>query len=45
MDTNTRDYNTGNYNSGDWNKTCCSNGCFNTESPKIYMFNKQSNWT
>ena len=36
--------NSGNCNSGDWNKTCFSNGCFNTESPKIYLFNKPSNW-
>lgn len=32
-------------NSGDWNKTNFSNGCFNTESPKIYLFNKPSDWT
>ena len=37
--------NSGNRNSGDWNKTCFSNGCFNTESPKIFLFNKPSNWT
>ena len=48
-DYNSGDYNSGNrnsgdYNSGDWNKTCFSNGCFNTESPKIYLFNKPSNW-
>ncbi len=42
---NTGDYNTGNCNSGDWNKTCFSNGCFNTESPKIFLFNKLSDWT
>ena len=36
--------NSGDCNSGDWNKTCFSNGCFNTESPKIYLFNKPSNW-
>ena len=41
---NSGDYNSGNRNSGDWNKTCFSNGCFNTESPKIYLFNKPSNW-
>lgn len=46
---NSGDYNSGNrnsgdYNSGDYNKTCFSNGCFNTESPKIYLFNKPSNW-
>ena len=37
--------NSGNYNSGDWNRTCFSNGCFNTESPKIFLFNKPSDWT
>ena len=37
--------NSGDYNSGDWNKCIFSNGCFNTESPKIYMFNKPSEWT
>ena len=41
---NSGDYNSGDWNSGDWNKTCFSNGCFNTESPKIYLFNKPSNW-
>ena len=42
---NSGDYNSGNYNSGDWNKICFSNGCFNTESPKIFLFNKPSDWT
>ena len=37
--------NSGNYNSGNWNKTSFSNGCFNTVSPKIYMFNKPTDWT
>ena len=37
--------NSGDCNSGDWNKTCFSNGCFNTESPKIFLFNKPSDWT
>lgn len=36
---------TGYRNSGDWNKCSFSNGCFNTESPKIYLFNKPSPWT
>jgi hypothetical protein len=35
----------GNRNSGDWNKTSFSNGCLNTVSPKIYMFNKPTDWT
>ena len=37
--------NSGNCNSGDWNKTNFSNGCFNTEEPKIFLFNKPSDWT
>lgn len=37
--------NSGNRNSGDWNATSFSNGCFNTVSPKIYMFNKPTDWT
>ena len=54
-DWNSGDYNSGNFNSGycnsgscnsgDWNKTCYSNGFFNTESPKIFLFNKSSDWT
>jgi len=47
---NSGDYNSGNWNSGvrnsgDWNKTCFSNGCFNTELPRIFLFNKPSDWT
>ena len=42
---NSGNYNSGDYNSGDWNKTYFSNGCFNTESPKIFLFNKPSDWT
>lgn len=37
--------NSGNRNSGDCNKCSFSNGCFNTVSPKIYLFNKPSEWT
>ena len=44
-DFNSGDMNSGDYNSGDFNKTRFSNGCFNTESPKIYVFNRPSNWT
>ena len=44
-DGNSGNHNTGNRNSGDWNHTNCSCGCFNTEEPKIFMFNKPSNWT
>ena len=42
---NSGNRNSGNYNSGDWNKTNFSNGCFNTEEPKIFLFNKPSDWT
>ena len=44
-DGNSGDKNSGDCNSGDWNKTCFSNGCFNTKLPKIFLFNKLSNWT
>ena len=44
-DCNSGDCNSGNRNSGDWNKCSFSNGCFNTTSPKIYLFNKPSEWT
>ena len=37
--------NSGDWNSGDWNSGNFSNGCFNTVSPKIYLFNKPSEWT
>ena len=42
---NSGNRNNGNWNSGDWNATSFSNGCFNTVSPKIYMFNKPTDWT
>ena len=44
-DWNSGDCNSGNRNSGDWNAASFSNGCFNTVSPKIYMFNKPTDWT
>ena len=44
-DYNSGDGNSGHYNSGDWNDTNYSNGCFNTLEPKIYMFNKPTDWT
>ena len=44
-DWNSGNRNSGNRNSGDWNTTSFSNGCFNTVSPKIYMFNKPTDWT
>jgi len=42
---NSGNRNSGDWNSGDWNKCDFSNGCFNTTSPKIYLFNKPSEWT
>ena len=42
---NSGNRNSGNRNSGNWNKCSFSNGCFNTTSPKIYLFNKPSSWT
>ena len=42
---NSGNCNSGNCNSGDWNTVSFSNGCFNTVSPKIYMFNKPTDWT
>ena len=42
---NSGNCNSGNRNSGDWNITSFSNGCFNTEEPKIYLFDKPSDWT
>ena len=44
-DWNSGDSNSGDWNSGDWNSTSFSNGCFNTEEPKIYLFDKPSDWT
>ena len=44
-DWNSGNRNSGDRNSGDWNKCSFSNGCFNTTSPKIYLFNKPSEWT
>ena len=42
---NSGNRNSGNFNSGDFNKTDCSGGCFCTEEPKIYFFNKPSPMT
>lgn len=47
---NNGDYNIGNHNFGtsnigDWNSALYSNGCFNTELQKIYLFNELSEWT
>jgi len=38
-------FNDGNYNIGNCNKAEHSNGFFNTVEPKIYLFNKLSEWT
>lgn len=42
---NLGNFNKGYNNGGCFNKTDYSNGAFNTKIPKIYMFNKPSNWT
>ena len=42
---NSGNRNSGDWNSGDWNSGDCNSGCFNTVSPKIYLFNKPSEWT
>ena len=44
-DWNSGNWNSGDQNSGDWNHCKYSNGCFNTESPKIFLFNQLSEWT
>lgn len=42
---NSGNWNSGNCNSGDWNQCEYSNGCFNTKSPKIFLFDQPSVWT
>lgn len=42
---NSGDYNSGDWNSGNWNRCSFSNGCFNTVTPTIYLFNKPSKWS
>ena len=42
---NSGNWNSGNRNSGDWNQCEYSNGCFNTKSPKIFLFDQPSVWT
>ena len=44
-DFNCGDFNCGDFNCGDFNKTDRSSGCFCTEEPKIYFFNKPSPMT
>ena len=48
-DYNSGNYNSGNYNSGNYNSGYRNSGdrnvgCFNTTSPKLRFFNKDSNW-
>ena len=42
---NSGDNNQGVRNAGDWNWGSDNSGCFNTECPKIRMFDQPSNWT
>lgn len=42
---NTGNYNIGNYNAGHFNACDYSNGMFNTRPPKVYMFNKPTEYT
>ena len=42
---NSGDYNSGNFNSGSFNSCSHSDGIFNSESPRIYMFNKPTTLT
>lgn len=42
---NTGNFNIGDFNCGHYNITSCSNGAFNTVIPKIYLFDKPSDWT
>jgi hypothetical protein len=44
-DGNVGSFNIGDYNLGEYNHTSFSAGCFCTEQPKIYLFNKLSDWT
>ena len=40
---NSGDCNTGNRNSGNWNSGDCNSGFFNTDSPLVRIFNKETN--
>ena len=42
---NTGNYNTGNYNTGSWNAGDCNTGMFSTITPKVTMFEKETNYT
>ena len=42
---NSGNFNSGNWNSGNWNSGNWNNGFFCTNSPKIRLFNKETNFT
>ena len=42
-DCNSGNYNSGNYNSGNWNSGDCNCGFFNTNSPLVRIFNRETN--
>ena len=42
---NSGDWNSGNCNSGDWNSGNCNSGFFCTNSPKLRLFNKETDFT
>ena len=42
---NSGNWNSGNWNSGDWNSGNCNSGFFCTNSPKLRLFNKETDFT
>ena len=42
---NSGSHNSGNWNSGDWNSGNCNSGFFCTNSPKLRLFNKETDFT
>lgn len=44
-DWNSGSRNSGNWNSGDWNSGNCNSGFFCTNSPKVRLFNKETDFT
>ena len=42
-DSNSGNWNSGNWNSGDWNSGNRNSGYFNTDSPLVRIFNKETN--
>ena len=44
-DWNSGNCNSGNWNSGDWNSGNCNSGFFCTNSPKLRLFNKETDFT